>query len=238
MNEDIQFQIECLSTELVEMLMQKYGWDIVSENTTYHINGKDTIRFITNTTTDQTIYFANIDALETTYPEIAEYFKSYSDAFISIMGKKMQSSVGKDNQEGQTACHYAERIFTNALLKLSNRKTLTDIENDKAAIEAERASFIKSLDMTEDDFNTVLADIENFDIKEYEIAGYEKNPVSAFCKTCRELGYEIYDMDLISAGEEFYATMRRSTNGGGENSPMLEGEDDFYELFFASLESL
>lgn len=59
----------------------------------------------------------------------------------------------------------------------------------------------------------------------------EKNPVSAFCKTCRELGYEIYDMDLISAGEEFYATMRRSTNGGGENSPMLEGEDDFYELF-------
>lgn len=66
----------------------------------------------------------------------------------------------------------------------------------------------------------------------------EKNPVSAFCKACREMGYEIYDMDLISAGEEFYATMRRSTNGGGENSPMLEGEDDFYELFFASLESL
>ena len=66
----------------------------------------------------------------------------------------------------------------------------------------------------------------------------EKNPVSAFCKTCRELGYEIYDMDLISAGEEFYAAMRRSTNGGGENSPMLKGEDDFYELFFASLESL
>ena len=26
MSEDIQFQIECLSTELVEMLMQKYGW--------------------------------------------------------------------------------------------------------------------------------------------------------------------------------------------------------------------
>ena len=53
---------------------------------------------------------------------------------------------------------------------------------------------------------------------------------------CRELGYEIYEMDLITAGEEFYATMRRSTNGGGENSPKLEGEDDFYELFFASLE--
>lgn len=28
MNADIQFQIECLSTELVEMLMQKYGWNM------------------------------------------------------------------------------------------------------------------------------------------------------------------------------------------------------------------
>ena len=28
MNNDIQFQIECLTTELADMLMQKYGWDI------------------------------------------------------------------------------------------------------------------------------------------------------------------------------------------------------------------
>lgn len=63
----------------------------------------------------------------------------------------------------------------------------------------------------------------------------EKNPVSAFCKKCRELGYELYEMDLINEGEEMYAAMKRSTNGGGENSPMLEGEDDLYELFFASL---
>ena len=63
----------------------------------------------------------------------------------------------------------------------------------------------------------------------------DKNPLAAFCAKCRELGYEVYEMDLISAGEDFYATMRRSTNGGGENSPLLEGEDDFYELFFASL---
>ena len=60
-------------------------------------------------------------------------------------------------------------------------------------------------------------------------------PVSAFCKLCTELGYEIYEMDLISAGEDFYAAMRRSTNGGGENSPKLKSEDDFYELFFAGL---
>ena len=61
------------------------------------------------------------------------------------------------------------------------------------------------------------------------------DPLSAFCAKCRELGYPIYEMDLIQAGEDFYASMKRSTNGGGENSPMLEGEDDFYEQFFASL---
>ena len=51
----------------------------------------------------------------------------------------------------------------------------------------------------------------------------EKEPILAFCKQCQELGYEIYPMELINAGEEFYATMRRSTNGGGENSPKLSG---------------
>ena len=60
----------------------------------------------------------------------------------------------------------------------------------------------------------------------------EQEPVSAFCKICRELGYE---MELILAGEEFHAAMKRSTNGGGENSPMIAGEDDFYELFLAAL---
>ena len=64
----------------------------------------------------------------------------------------------------------------------------------------------------------------------------EKDSIGAFCRTCRELGYEIYEMDLICAGEEFHAAMKRSTNGGGENSPMLAGEDDFYELFMAGLE--
>lgn len=58
-------------------------------------------------------------------------------------------------------------------------------------------------------------------------------PLTAFCGKCRELGYEIYEMDLIDAGEEFYAAIKRSTNGGGENSPVLKGEDDFYEMFFA-----
>lgn len=28
MSNDIQFQIECLTTELAEMLVERYGWDI------------------------------------------------------------------------------------------------------------------------------------------------------------------------------------------------------------------
>lgn len=63
----------------------------------------------------------------------------------------------------------------------------------------------------------------------------EPEPLTAFCRACRDLGYEIYEMDVICAGEEFHAAMKRSTNGGGENSPKLDYEDDFYELFFASL---
>ena len=75
------------------------------------------------------------------------------------------------------------------------------------------------------------------DIKEKLLATRkEEEPFSAFCRVCRELGYEIYEMEMICAGEEFHAEMKRSTNGGGENSPKLEGEDDFYELFFAGLE--
>ena len=63
----------------------------------------------------------------------------------------------------------------------------------------------------------------------------DPNPLGAFCAVCRDLGYPIYEMDLIQAGEEAYAAMRRSTNGGGEKSPLLEGEDDYYEMFFAGL---
>lgn len=62
-----------------------------------------------------------------------------------------------------------------------------------------------------------------------------EQPFPAFCKKARELGYEIYEMDVIAAGEESYAAMRRSTNGGGENHPMIGDEDDLYEMFFAGL---
>ena len=58
-----------------------------------------------------------------------------------------------------------------------------------------------------------------------------KNPVSAFCRIAQEHGCTFSTMDLVSAGEDSYAAMRRSTNGGGENSPLLQGEDDLYEMF-------
>ena len=62
-----------------------------------------------------------------------------------------------------------------------------------------------------------------------------KDPLDEFCKVCQQEGYEIYPMDVIIAGEESYAAMKRSSNGGGENAPMLDGEDDFYELNLAAL---
>ena len=36
------------------------------------------------------------------------------------------------------------------------------------------------------------------------------DPLKAFCTTARELGYELYPMELIVAGEEFHAQMKRS----------------------------
>lgn len=62
------------------------------------------------------------------------------------------------------------------------------------------------------------------------------SPIREFCAICRAEGFEIYEMDLICAGEDFHAAMKRSTNGGGENSPKLAGQDDFYELFLAAIE--
>ena len=32
----------------------------------------------------------------------------------------------------------------------------------------------------------------------------EPLPLNAFCEVCREMGYEIYPMDIIAASEELY----------------------------------
>ena len=62
-----------------------------------------------------------------------------------------------------------------------------------------------------------------------------KSPLKSFCEICQGLGYELTPMDIVDAGEFFHASMKRSTNGGGENSPMLDYQDDFYEMFLESI---
>ena len=64
---------------------------------------------------------------------------------------------------------------------------------------------------------------------------YADNPLKKFCDLSTSYGFPLYEMDLISAGEDAYAAMRRSTNGGGENSPMLRCEDDYYEIFMSEI---
>ncbi len=61
---------------------------------------------------------------------------------------------------------------------------------------------------------------------------------SEFCRAARDAGVELYDMDLIAYGEETHAAMKRSTNGGGENTPVLDYEDDCYEILMTELRML
>ena len=46
------------------------------------------------------------------------------------------------------------------------------------------------------------------------------HPLAELCKIAREMNLELYEMDMIAFGEDSYAAMRRSTNGGGENAPL------------------
>ena len=63
-------------------------------------------------------------------------------------------------------------------------------------------------------------------------------PLSELCRISKELGYPLYEMDLISAGEDYYAAMRRSTNGGGENSPHLNWEEEIFGALVDELKKL
>lgn len=64
----------------------------------------------------------------------------------------------------------------------------------------------------------------------------QDNCVKKFCKISTEAGCALSAFELVTAGEDAYAAMRRSTNGGGENSPLLKGEDDLYEMFLIQLD--
>ena len=62
------------------------------------------------------------------------------------------------------------------------------------------------------------------------------NPVAAFCEIASDNGFPMTVMDIINQGEEFYAEIKRSTNGGGENSPDLDFQNDEYSIFMMRLE--
>ncbi len=71
------------------------------------------------------------------------------------------------------------------------------------------------------------------------LSAYEgDNPIADFCKVCQDAGIEIYPMDIADADESVYASMRRSTNGGGENSPHLGWEEEIFGSFIAELRRL
>lgn len=63
----------------------------------------------------------------------------------------------------------------------------------------------------------------------------DANALTRFCEISTQAGFPIYAMDILEYGESSYAAMKRSTNGGGENSPLLDYEDDLYEMFIAEL---
>ena len=62
------------------------------------------------------------------------------------------------------------------------------------------------------------------------------NPIADFCNIANEYGIQMSVMDIINQGEEFYAEIKRSTNGGGENSPDLDFQNDEYSIFMMRLQ--
>lgn len=63
----------------------------------------------------------------------------------------------------------------------------------------------------------------------------QEDPVGRFCDIAAGQGITMTPADIVNAGEVAYAETRRATNGGGENSPGLEGEDDAYEMFILAI---
>lgn len=80
---------------------------------------------------------------------------------------------------------------------------------------------------------------ENPKLKEALIRTRESdNPIADFCKIATDKGLTMTVMDIVNQGEEFYAEIKRSTNGGGENSPDLDYQNDEYSIFMMRLQDL
>lgn len=71
------------------------------------------------------------------------------------------------------------------------------------------------------DVVSILDELQNKALKDEKLKQQllatrtEADPLSAFCRTCRELGYELYEMELIAAGEEFHAAMKEVPTAEG-----------------------
>ena len=64
----------------------------------------------------------------------------------------------------------------------------------------------------------------------------EKDPAQALCALATEMGFPITVGELFGEGEEYSSNLLKSCNGGA--SYPLEGWEDSYDLFFASLEAM
>ena len=65
--------------------------------------------------------------------------------------------------------------------------------------------------------------------------GKADDQLAEFCRIAQENGVDVSVMDIVNQGEEVYAEIKRSTNGGGENSPDLEFQNDEYSIFMMRL---
>ena len=66
--------------------------------------------------------------------------------------------------------------------------------------------------------------------------GKEADPALALCTLATEKGFPITVGELFGEGEEYTSNLLKSCNGGA--SYPLDGWEDAYDLFFASLDAL
>lgn len=80
---------------------------------------------------------------------------------------------------------------------------------------------------------------KNREFREAVLDAYDNQaPLRDFCCICRDAGIEVYPMDIVDADETAYAAMRRSTNGGGENSPHLQWEGEIFQDMMNTLREM
>ncbi len=64
----------------------------------------------------------------------------------------------------------------------------------------------------------------------------DRDPALALCLLAGAEGFPISVGELFAEGEEFCSNLRKSCNGGA--SEPIEGWQDGYDMFFASMEAL